>query len=59
MSEITVAPTADEHLALALAPEPVTHPFWPKAVITFGLVLTAAWMCFLGYGLVKLVELAI
>jgi hypothetical protein len=32
---------------------------WPTAVIAFGLGLTAAWICFLGYGLVKLVELMI
>jgi hypothetical protein len=34
-------------------------PFWPAAVITFGLSLTAAWVILLGYGLVRLVELAI
>jgi hypothetical protein len=32
---------------------------WPAAVITFGLSLTAAWVILLGYGLVRLVELAI
>jgi hypothetical protein len=32
---------------------------WPTAVLAFGLGLTAAWICFLGYGLVKLVELVI
>jgi hypothetical protein len=35
------------------------HQIWPTAVIAFGLGLTAAWICFLGYGLVKLVELVI
>ena len=34
-------------------------PFWPAAVITFGLSLTAAWVILLGYGLVRLIELAI
>ena len=34
-------------------------PFWPAAVITFGLSLTAAWVIVLGYCLVGLVELAI
>ena len=29
-------------------------PFWPAAVITFGLSLTAAWVILLGYGLVRL-----
>ena len=32
---------------------------WPKAVVAFGLGLTAAWMGFLGYALVKLIEIAI
>jgi hypothetical protein len=32
---------------------------WPAAAIAFGLGLTAAWICFLGYGLVKLVDLVI
>jgi len=34
-------------------------PFWPVVVITFGLSLTATWVILLGYGLVRLVELAI
>ena len=34
-------------------------PFWPAAAITIGLSLTAAWVILLGYGLVRLVELAI
>lgn len=34
-------------------------PFWPAAVITFGVSLTAAWVILLGYGLVRLIELAI
>jgi hypothetical protein len=33
--------------------------FWPAAVITFGLSLTAAWVIVLGYGLVRLIELAV
>ncbi len=37
----------------------VKHPIWPKVVIAFGLGLTVAWVILLGYGLVKLVELAI
>ena len=32
---------------------------WPSAAIAFGLGLTVAWVGFLGYGLVKLVEFAV
>ena len=44
-----------------LQPErPVRNdPFWPAAVITFGISLTAARVTLLGYGLVRLVDLAI
>ena len=35
------------------------EPFWPAALITFGLSLTAAWVILLGYGLVRLIGLAI
>jgi len=35
------------------------EPFWPAAVIVFGLSLTASWAILLGYGLIKLVEYAI
>ena len=35
------------------------EPFWPVAVITFGLSITAAWVILLGYGLVKLIEIAV
>jgi hypothetical protein len=35
------------------------EPFWPQAVIPLGLSLTAAWVILLGYGLVKLVEIAV
>ena len=38
---------------------PSRQPIWPAAVITFGLSLTAAWVIVLGYGLVRLIELAI
>jgi hypothetical protein len=31
------------------------HRIWPVAVISTGLVLTAAWTCLLGYGLIQLV----
>jgi len=28
---------------------------WPKAAIALGIGLTAAWICCLGYGLLKLI----
>jgi hypothetical protein len=37
----------------------VSEQKWPVAVIVFALVLTAAWVCCLGYGIVKLIEVAI
>jgi hypothetical protein len=37
----------------------VRHSIWPTVVIAFGLSVTAAWVGLLGYGLVKLLELAI
>jgi len=37
----------------------VRHSIWPVAAIAFGLSLTAAWIGLLGYGLVKLIGLAI
>ena len=36
-----------------------SDPFWPVAMITFGGSLTVAWVILLGYGLVRLVGLAI
>ena len=59
MSEITyeASPTAEAHAEAAR--EPFSRRVWPTGVIAFGIGLTAAWMCLLGYGLVKLVELAI
>ena len=35
------------------------HRFWPQTVIAFGLGLCAAWTYMLGYGLIRLIELAI
>jgi hypothetical protein len=32
---------------------------WPAAAITFGLILTVGWVCLLGSGVLKLVQLAI
>lgn len=35
------------------------HQIWPTVAIGFGLAVTVVWICFLGYGLVKVVELVI
>jgi hypothetical protein len=32
---------------------------WPSAIIIFGLALVLAWSCLLGYGLVKIIALAV
>ena len=37
----------------------VLHRIWPIVVIAFGLSLTAVWVGLLGYGLYKLIDLAI
>jgi hypothetical protein len=52
-----LAPTADSCSASAAGP--LFHRIWPTAMIAFGLGLTATWACLLGYGLVKLIWLAI
>ena len=59
MSEIPyeAVPTADAYATPTRAP--VIRRIWPQAVIVFGLALSAAWICFLGYGIVKLIEMAI
>ena len=38
------------------APDP---PLWPAVVITIGISLTISWTLLLGYGVFRLVELAI
>jgi hypothetical protein len=60
MSEIAYepAPTADAQSVPRTA-TPIIHRIWPVAMITFGLALTAAWICLLGYALVKIIEMAI
>jgi len=45
-------------LALAPADDALFHRIWPRAIITLGLGLTAAWTGLLGYGLVRLIALA-
>jgi hypothetical protein len=32
------------------------EPFWPAAIITFGLSLTAAWVILIGYALIRLLR---
>jgi hypothetical protein len=57
VSEVTqrVGPaTADSVRA-----ERLIHRIWPGAVVGIGLAATAAWMCVLSYGFLKLVELLI
>ena len=51
------APVVDKPSAPAATP--VIQRIWPIAVLVIGVELTAAWICFLGYGLVKLVQLVI
>jgi hypothetical protein len=36
---------------------PLFHQIWRPALISFGLGLSLAWSCLLGYGLVLLIEL--
>ena len=43
---------------LPSAPARSIHRIWPGAVIAFGLAATAAWMCLLGYGIVRIIGFA-
>ena len=52
------AKTAIVPAALAPADDDLFYRIWPQAMVTLGLGLTAAWMGFLGYGLVSLITLA-
>lgn len=38
---------------------PFFRRIWPQAAIALGLGLTTAWMCFLGYEIIKLIEITI
>jgi len=44
---------------LDATPRKAREPFWPVAVVAFGISLTAGWTILLGYGLIKLIQLAI
>jgi hypothetical protein len=51
-TQIAIAPTVP-------AAHPLVHRIVAPAIIACALVLTAAWISLLGYGLVTLIELAI
>jgi hypothetical protein len=34
--------------------KPLIHRIWPQAVVGLGLGVTSVWICFLGYGLLRL-----
>jgi hypothetical protein len=59
MSEITYEDASPVESPSVPAATVIVDRIWPKAVIAFGLGLTAAWICLLGYGIAKLVEMAI
>lgn len=51
------AQTVGASIVVAKPNEPLFQRIWPPAGIGFGLGLTAAWVAFLGYGLVSLIGL--
>jgi hypothetical protein len=55
----TTISTADSDRRSIPAPAEILHKIWPPAVIGFGLGLSAGWVYFLAYGLVKILRLAI
>ena len=57
-ASVSVAQLPAADLRFAPAPEPIIHRIWPSATIAFGLGLSVAWACLLGYGLVRLFEFA-
>jgi len=52
------APAISAASRSAPAAQPFFHRIWPPAIIALGLGLTAAWISFLGYGLVSLITFA-
>jgi hypothetical protein len=50
---------SSQRAAHIAAPKRRTVSIWPEAVIALGLSLSATWTILLGYGLVKLIRLAI
>jgi hypothetical protein len=59
MSEMTYEATPTVDKPPARTATPAIHRIWPVAVIGFGLGLTAAWVCLLGYGFFKIIEMAV
>jgi hypothetical protein len=49
--------TAVATSTLQSAPAPRFHRIWPAAVIAFALVINAAWVALLGYGLTAIIRL--
>ena len=45
--------------APAEKPRPLIQNVWPAAAVGLGLGLSVVWTFFLGYGLIKLIDLAI
>ena len=59
LTEIANQIGASTAAAAPASPEPVIHQVWPWAVLALAFISTAVWICLLGYGLVKLIEMAI
>ena len=57
IAETDYAPTPGP--LAAPVPDPLIRRIWPQTVVGLGLSLSVAWTFFLGYGLVKLITLAI
>ncbi len=51
------AQTLNASIPAAKPVEPLIQRIWPPAGIGLGLGLTAAWVSFLGYGLITLIGL--
>lgn len=59
LTEIATQIGAPAAAAAPAFPERVIQPIWPWAVLALAFISTAVWICLLGYGLVKLIEMAI
>ena len=53
LTEITNQIGTSTAVTAPVSPEPVIEPIWPWAALALGFVLTAIWICRLGYGLVN------
>ena len=54
---IAISPPIELRSAPALVAEPLIRRICAPAIVVFALGLTAAWACFLGYGLFYLTRL--